>query len=504
MSATEAQPSAEARGRKWNPAGRIDVPRSSSAASLALLAAMTWITFAATAHAQTALSVLCVTPDITVELLSGTVTEQQIICYNSPSGTTVNTFAGIPAGTNVSAYYPLSSTQTLLAIDTTSALPTNGSGETVTVTPKDVVSYNPATGFYSSLLYFTGASYSVPPGVNIDAISMDGSGNLLLAFDTTIALPQTGGGTLTAKPADLVAFNGATYTLDFNSAAAGIPSGINLVGATMLPNTHLLLTMDESGSVGAIAFFTPTDVLEFDPGGSSWVLSFNGMTSDNWPDGSQMNGVWAAAASSPTPTTTPSATATATPTVTASATATSTSATPTLTATATRTATGTATATSIAPTATATSTRTATPTASATSATPTLTATPTATPTSVAGKLKFKPRRLEFGSVDIGSNKVKSLKITNAGKITKKKHPLPILIESETATPSVYAVTMSCAEELNPRAKGQPAGTCEVQVTFTPTEPQKYSGELTIIDNLEPSGDQPITLSGIGKTPKQK
>src|SRR5271154_6733870 len=71
-----------------------------------------WISFAVpAAHAQTELSVLCVTPDITVELTSGTITPQQVICYNSSASTSVVNLAGIPVGTRVSAYFPLSSSQ---------------------------------------------------------------------------------------------------------------------------------------------------------------------------------------------------------------------------------------------------------------------------------------------------------------------------------------------------------------------------------------------------------
>ena len=73
-----------------------------------------------------------------------------------------------------------------------------------------------------------------------------------------------------------------------------------------------------------------------------------------------------------------------------------------------------------------------------------MTPTVTATPTPVAGKLHISPLQLAFGTVNTGTNKVKTVKITNAGKVTKKKHPLPILIELETTTPSAYTVTMSC------------------------------------------------------------
>ena len=55
-------------------------------------------------------------------------------------------------------------------------------------------------------LFFTGGANGVPDGTKIDAIGMDGSGNLLLSFDVTISVPKfgKGGGMLTVKPADLV------------------------------------------------------------------------------------------------------------------------------------------------------------------------------------------------------------------------------------------------------------------------------------------------------------
>ena len=151
---------------------------------------------------------------------------------------------------------------------------------------------------------------------------------------------------------------------------------------------------------------------------------------------------------------------------------------------------------------TATPTITATPTATPT---PTLTATPTATPTPVAGKLKIRPKRLNFGDVEVGSDKVKSVKITNAGKIKKKRVPLPILIEMENGATNPFSITQACDDDdLGPRGKGIPAGSCEVSVTFTPTAAQKYSGTLMIDTNLESGPDKSVKLEGVGKVPKVK
>src|ERR1700724_2649880 len=113
------------------------------------------------ASAQTALSFLCVSPDITVALTSGTVTPQDLQCYGFPSGTITLPPAGIPEGSKITSYFGLSATQNLLTIDTTAALPTNGSGGPVIVPPRDVASYNTSTSFFSSTLYFAGASHGV-------------------------------------------------------------------------------------------------------------------------------------------------------------------------------------------------------------------------------------------------------------------------------------------------------------------------------------------------------
>jgi kumamolisin len=145
----------------------------------------------------------------------------------------------------------------------------------------------------------------------------------------------------------------------------------------------------------------------------------------------------------------------------------------------------------------------ATPTATPT-ATATRTATPTATPTPVVGKLKVSPKRLDFGDVEVGSNKVKDVKVINAGKVKKKKVPLPILIEMENGVSSPFSITQTCDDEdLGPKSKGVAPGSCEVGVTFAPTAAMKYSGTLMIIDNLEPAFERSVKLEGTGKEPKK-
>jgi len=455
---------------------------------IATLAAIAWMSLApATAQAQTPLGELCTTPNITIVPSSGIVTPQEVRCYAFTGGaiSSYSTLApsGVPPGTNLSAYYPFTPTETLLVTDTTAALPIDSSDDTVTVTPKDVVSYNPATGYFSSSLYFTGASNSIPDGTRIDALGMDLSGNLLLSFDVTISVPESGGGTLTVKPGDVVSFSAGGYTLVFDSAAAGIPGGMNLDGATMLSDSDLLALMDVSGSIGAVSFFAPTDVLEYDPFTTSWVISFNGASADNWPDGSMMQGVWALAASpTPTATVTPTATETATPTATPTITAT-----PTTTATATATATATSTATAT-PTATATATATATPTATATA---TATATPTATVTPVPVTLKISPKQLSFGTVAVNTtSKPKNVTVSNPKG--SKKHPgINVIVEGAPSV-SEFQVTNNCPSTLDAGAK------CEIAVVFAPIGKGLDTAKLQIYDNAE-GEPQSVSLKGTGK-----
>ena len=148
---------------------------------------------------------------------------------------------------------------------------------------------------------------------------------------------------------------------------------------------------------------------------------------------------------------------------------------------------------------------TSTPTATATAtATATRTATPTATPTPVVGKIKISPKTLNFGDVAIGASPIKSVKIVNAGKVKKKKVPLPVLIEMESGVASPFSLSQQCDDDdLGPKAKHVAPGSCEVSVKFTPTAAMKYKGTLVIDTNLESKPDRSVKLEGTGKAPKK-
>lgn len=116
---------------------------------------------------------------------------------------------------------------------------------------------------------FNGAARGVPNGVNIDAVAIYGS-SLLLSFDVAVDL-----GALHAEREDLVLFDGAGFTMFFDGSAAGVSPDLNLDAASYLDcDDHLLLSFDGSGTIGGVAF-DDEDVLEYNRAGT-WELAYDG------------------------------------------------------------------------------------------------------------------------------------------------------------------------------------------------------------------------------------
>ncbi len=152
------------------------------------------------------------------------------------------------------------------------------------------------------------------------------------------------------------------------------------------------------------------------------------------------------------------------------------------------------------PAASATATATRTATATATAATPTATATATPTPTSTPTSLPIgdspaiSRSSIAFGNkVTVGAtSKPESITIKNKGK---KKTGVPVSIEMEIASPSMFAVRSECTKTL------EPGKSCKASVTFQPTDTTEQSGSLMIYDNVTGS-PQTVQLSGTGKPAK--
>lgn len=122
-------------------------------------------------------------------------------------------------------------------------------------------------------IFFDGAAAGLPTGARIDAIGwrrQGGVASLLLSFDVTVALP----GGLTAEDEDVVAWAGGAWALAFDGSAAGISPELDLDGYDRDPVTGTVFaSFDGSGRLPGLDF-DDDDVLAWD--GSTWSLALAG------------------------------------------------------------------------------------------------------------------------------------------------------------------------------------------------------------------------------------
>ncbi len=138
----------------------------------------------------------------------------------------------------------------------------------------------------SYTLEFDGSAEGVPSGTAVDAVSNASGGDLLLSFDITVNL-----GAITADDEDLVQFNGASFTLAFDGSSAGVPAALDLDGAHDLGNGILGLSFDGSGTLGGVDF-DDEDVLEYDPIGPTWSMAYDGSAQHaGWSGGPDLDAV---------------------------------------------------------------------------------------------------------------------------------------------------------------------------------------------------------------------
>jgi hypothetical protein len=105
-----------------------------------------------------------------------------------------------------------------------------------------------------------------------DGVGMSSDGRLLLSFDTTTQL-----GLITVSDEDIVSFNptDSMFTLVFDGSDAGIAESLDIDGVHDLGNARFALSFDGSGSVDVV-YFDDEDVLIYDSAGSSWALVYDG------------------------------------------------------------------------------------------------------------------------------------------------------------------------------------------------------------------------------------
>lgn len=220
------------------------------------LATIAAVGLGASARAQT----VTLSADISVDL-GGSVYHDEDVVTDDQLGTIVQESLGpLPGNVEVMGFELLANGDRLFTLDTTADL-----GGGVTLRSADVARYDGVT--YT--IEFDGSAEGVPDGTRPDAVTVDGSGDLLLSFDTTVNL----GGTVSADE-DLVSFNGSSFSVVFDGSVEGLSETLDLDGASIDATGNLTLSLDGSGSVGGVDF-DDEDVLEFQSGGS-WSLIYDG------------------------------------------------------------------------------------------------------------------------------------------------------------------------------------------------------------------------------------
>jgi hypothetical protein len=243
---------------------RLRAPRWVAALAGALLAA---------AHAQTP---LYSSADVTTTLGPVTFADEAVIVDDLsgvPAAVSAVDLGALPGTADVKAFHLEASGDRLFALDTTATLPGGLVAE-----PRDVVRYDGAT--YA--LEFDGSSHGVPADVRIDAVTRSASGDLVLPFDTNVDF---------AADEDLVRFDGSGFQPYFDGSAAGVPGTLDLDAAHRLPNDHLLLSFDGTGTFPGFGF-ADEDVLEYDPTTGSWQLFYDASAAATpWPGSSNLDAV---------------------------------------------------------------------------------------------------------------------------------------------------------------------------------------------------------------------
>ena len=233
--------------------------------SFALVGAVVLTALSSPSQAITPLVALRLTPDATIALGVGNtlVSNSDVARHELAADTaTLLPIAGLPAAAHVIGYHSRQG-EHYLVFDTSVVL-----GGT-TFTPRDVA-YTDGSGSWSK--YLDGASAGIPDGAVIDALAFGTDAYLRLSFAATVSL----GGT-SYDPRDIVRYAAGAFSMSA-ALSAQIPDGLNVVGLDVLPNGHLLLAFNGSGSVGGVSF-NDEDVVEF-TAPSTWEMAYDGSARD--------------------------------------------------------------------------------------------------------------------------------------------------------------------------------------------------------------------------------
>ncbi len=193
-----------------------------------------------------------VSSDVTVDLSGVPVHGYEAAIDDLMGGIVIEDFGGLSDGADVDGQHREGCCVVYFSPDTTLALAGG-----VVARPEDVVRFE--SGSYA--LEFDGSLAGVPPGANVDAVSLDGEGRLALSFDITIDL-----GGLVVADEDVVRFDGAGFSLLLDGSAAGLDPSLDVDGVHELGPGVFAISVDGSGAIGG-ARIDDEDILLIDLAG---------------------------------------------------------------------------------------------------------------------------------------------------------------------------------------------------------------------------------------------
>ena len=271
----------------------------------ALLAAALWLA-AAPATAVTDLARVGGVADISIDLDGTLAGPQRVVLDDAQGGVTVLDLGDLAARRAHTAYAQTTDGAELVAFDIPIAL------DAFTMRPADA-----AIAAATRSRSFDGAANGIPAGIGVDAV-IEIDGDLVPRSPPPSRSPTRA---RRVEDEDLVRRAGDSFTLLFDGSAAGLPDGLDLDGAQVLANGHLLLSFDGSGQIEDVAF-DDEDVLELDPLQTTWQLAYDASAAfPQWRDADLTALLAVVVPDTPTATETAVATATRTPTRTAGASA---------------------------------------------------------------------------------------------------------------------------------------------------------------------------------------
>ncbi len=159
--------------------------------------------------------------------------------------------------------------------------------------PRDVIRFDASAGIYS--FFFCGAAAGIPPGVNVDAVYLDGgdTGALIVSFDVPVTL-----GLFNFDPADLVRYirtgpNCGDWALaatnpEFKASTAGfgIPTSVNMLDAARV-GPLFIFSLDVPADLGPPAVtYLPGQIVSWN--GAAFAL-YEPLA--GWPTSSTVDGL---------------------------------------------------------------------------------------------------------------------------------------------------------------------------------------------------------------------